>query len=82
VFLNELSFLLLEFSKNRDKMSIHFHDLKDQMKHLQELMRKKLTKLTMETDEVIKMLRLKSDKVNIFNQFSDPTEQVLFFLIF
>ncbi len=45
-------------------MSIHFHDLKDQMKHLQDVMRKKLTKLTMETDDIIKILQAKSSRVS------------------
>ncbi len=44
-------------------MSIHFHDLKNQMKQMQDLMRKKLTKLTIDTNEMVKALEAKSEKV-------------------
>lgn len=50
--------------ENRDIMSKHFHDLKAQMKIMQDNMRKKLTKLTVETDAALKMLTEKDEKVS------------------
>jgi hypothetical protein len=46
-------------------MNIHFHDLKTQMKTIQDTMRRKLTKLTIESDEAIRVLKQKSEKVII-----------------
>jgi len=48
--------------ENRDVMNAHFHELKHQMKNIQDLMRKKLTKLTLDSNESINVLRKKSEK--------------------
>jgi hypothetical protein len=45
-------------------MNSHFHDLKNQMKMIQDTMRTKLTKLTIDSDEGIHVLKEKSDKVS------------------
>lgn len=45
-------------------MNSHFHDLKAQMKAMQDSMRKKLTKLTVETNHCIETLKSKEEKVN------------------
>ena len=55
---------LLAWFKNRDIMNSHFHDLKNQMKSIQDTMRRKLTKLTIDSDEAIRVLKEKSEKVS------------------
>lgn len=44
-------------------MNVHFHDLKAQMKVMQDSMRKKLTKLTVEANECIEALKAREEKV-------------------
>lgn len=57
-------FIKISFSqKNRDIMNAHFHDLKAQMKVMQDSMRKKLTTLTVETNECIQALKAREEKV-------------------
>ena len=51
-----------EVRESRDVMNEHFHDLKAQMKVMQDNMRKKLTKLTIETDGTLKVLKDKDEK--------------------
>lgn len=48
--------------ENRDIMNSHFHDLKTQMKIMQDTMRKKLTVLTMQSDKSIDVLKKKEEK--------------------
>lgn len=43
-------------------MNSHFHDLKLQMKQMQDAMRKNLTKLTLKTDQTMKALTKKEEK--------------------
>lgn len=45
-------------------MNSHFHDLKSQMKSIQDTMRRKLTKLTIDSDEAIRVLKEKAEKVS------------------
>jgi hypothetical protein len=49
--------------QNRDSMNSHFHDLKTQMKQMQDGMRKNLTKLSLQTDHTTKVLKNQEDKV-------------------
>ena len=61
--------------ENRDIMKRHLHDLKTQMKIMQDNMRKKLTKLTVETDVTLKTLQEKDEKVRkkpLFYMSSSP----------
>ena len=44
-------------------MNTHFHELKEQMKNMQDTMRKKLTKLTLESNKTIDDLNQKEEKV-------------------
>ena len=43
-------------------MNSHFHDLKLQMKQMQDAMRQNLTKLTLQTDTTMKELKNKEEK--------------------
>lgn len=45
-------------------MNVHFHDLKTQMKTMQDMMRKKLTKLSIESDKSIQELNKKEEMVS------------------
>lgn len=44
-------------------MNAHFHDLKTQMKQMQDGMRKNLTKLTLQTDHSSNVLKKQEEKV-------------------
>ncbi len=44
-------------------MNHHFHDLKSQMKQMQDSMRKKLTKLTIQSTSCLNELNKKEEKV-------------------
>lgn len=44
-------------------MNGHFHDLKSQMKSMQDTMRKKLTRLSIDSDNSIKTLQKKEEMV-------------------
>ena len=57
--------------KNRDVMNSHFHDLKKQMKGIQDVMRKKLTKLTLDSDEALRVLQKKSEKAEEILKFAE-----------
>ena len=48
-------------------MNSHFHDLKTQMKSMQDMMRKKLTKLSIQTDKTINALKKQEEKVALSN---------------
>jgi dynein regulatory complex subunit 2 len=49
-------------NQDRDIMNSHFHDLKAQMKAMQDSMRAKLTKLTIESDKSLRVLKEKQEK--------------------
>jgi len=49
--------------ENRDLMNVHFHDLKSQMKQMQDIMKKKLTKLTIQSNASIECLKKKEEVV-------------------
>lgn len=51
-------------------MNIHFHELKAQMKVMQDEMRKKLTKLTIQSNSAIEVLKDKEEKVFFSNFFT------------
>ena len=50
-------------------MNSHFHDLKTQMKQMQDGMRKNLTTLTLQTDQTSKVLKNQEEKVNTIKYF-------------
>lgn len=57
--------------ENRDVMNAHFHDLKVQMKQIQDANRKKLTKLTKDCDEVLNCLKKKKEKAEQILHFAE-----------
>lgn len=56
---------------DRDIMNSHFHDLKLQMKVMQDTMRKKLTVLTMQSDKAIEILKEKEEKAKQILRFAE-----------
>lgn len=57
--------------KNRDVMNHHFHELKAQMKSMQDNMRSNLTKLTLQSDHCLKELKAKEDKAQQILRFAE-----------
>lgn len=57
--------------KNRDVMNHHFHDLKSQMKSMQDKMRANLTTLTIQSDQCLKELKNKEDKAQQILRFAE-----------
>lgn len=51
-------------------MNAHFHDLKAQMKVMQDMMRKKLTKLTLQSNSSIEKLKEQEEKVQKKKKFT------------
>ena len=52
-------------------MNSHFHDLKAQMKTIHDTMRIKLKKLTIDSDEVMCVVKEKSEKAKQILQFAE-----------
>ena len=52
-------------------MNSHFHDLKAQMKTIQDTMKIKLKKLTIDSDEVLRVVKEKSEKAKQILQFAE-----------
>jgi dynein regulatory complex subunit 2 len=57
-------------------MNAQFHDLKNQMKVMQDIMRKKLTVLTIDSDKTISVLKEKEEKAKQIVRFAEMSRKL------